>query len=113
METLATLGLNLLLSIAGLAIYSLIAVRKNLKRFSFKIFFNDNKVFWSWAITLQLIFAVLVVFVPESAVAIKTLTGVDLGEPMAFLTSGAALGGAANWTVGIADKENKIGKIDK
>ena len=95
MEQLTDFATHLALGIAGLLIFSLIAVRHNLKRFSLKIFVKDNKPFWIWALLLQVIFAVLVVMVPASAEAIKTLTGVDLSEPMAFLTSGAALGGAA------------------
>lgn len=92
--------IHTLLSLAGLLIYSLISIKDNLKNFNISIFWKDNKPFWIWAFTLQIIFALLITFFPESAGAIKTLSGVDLSESMAFLTSGAALAGLANWTIG-------------
>tara|TARA_R110000868_G_scaffold39749_5_gene138122 strand:- start:708 stop:1058 length:351 start_codon:yes stop_codon:yes gene_type:complete len=99
-----------LLSLAGLLIYSLILIKDNLRKFNFRIFLNDNKPFWIWAFILQLIFAGLITFFPESGDAIKTLSGVDLSQPMAFLTSGAVLGGVANWATGKSSPNGQIGK---
>jgi hypothetical protein len=48
-------------------------------------------------------------FVPESAESIKTITGVDLSEPMAFLTSGFALAGAANMATPVKQKIGRKG----
>ena len=98
--------LHIGLSLAGLLIYSLIAIKDKLKNFSISIFWKDNKPFWIWAFTLQIIFATLITFFPESAEAIKTLSGVDLSESMAFLTSGAALASLANWTTGQTISKN-------
>lgn len=99
------------LSIAGLLIYSLWQIRQHLKRFSIRVFIHDNRPFWIWALLLQIIFAMIVTFLPDSAPAIKTIVGIDLTEPMAFLTSGSALAGAANWAAGA--EENKIGMAGK
>ena len=97
------------LSLAGLLIYSLISIRNNIKNFDINIFWHDNKPFWIWAFSLQIIFSFLIAFIPESADAVSTLSGIDLTQPMAFLTSGAALAGIANWAVGTTSKDNKIG----
>lgn len=110
MEQLFELIKHAGLSLGGLLIYSLITVKDHLKTFNINIFWKDNKPFWVWAFTLQLIFALLITFFPESGEAIKTLSGVDLTEPMAFLTSGAALAGLANWATGkTVSKEKRIG----
>ena len=101
-ELLQHLGLSL----AGLAIYSLWQVKDHLSTFNPKTFISDNKAFWIWAFLLQIIFASLIVWIPESAGAIKTITGIDLAEPMAFLVSGSLLAAAANEASG---KDNKIG----
>lgn len=93
------------LSLAGLAIFSLWQVKDHLQNFKANIFIKDNKAFWTWAFLLQIIFAALVVAIPESAGAIKTITGIDLSEPMAFLVSGSLLAAAANEASG----KNKIG----
>ncbi len=94
------------LSLAGLAIYSLWQVKDHLASFSLKMFWKDNRPFWIWAFLLQFIFAALIVWIPESSAAIKTITGIDLAEPMAFLVSGSLLAAAANEASG---KDNKIG----
>lgn len=97
------------LALTGLLIYSLIAIKDNLWRFKLGLFIHDNRPFWIWALLLQAIFAILIVLYPESAAAIKTLSGLDLGEPMAFLSSGAVLAKMANWVAGRKKEENKIG----
>jgi len=113
-EILKDIGVHLLLSLAGLLIYSLIAVSRYLKTFSMKKFWNDNRPFWIWAFSLQCIFASLITFIPESGDSIKTLTGVDLSQPMAFLTSGLGLAKLANWATGKTVSENKmIGNTQK
>jgi predicted MPP superfamily phosphohydrolase len=93
------LGFNILLSVIGLAIYSLWKVREHLKSFDIKIFFKANKAFWIWAMSLQIIFAFLIHIAPDAAEAIKTMIGIDYSETMAFVTSGAMLGSAANAAV--------------
>ncbi|MEO1010583.1 MAG: hypothetical protein AAFX53_04705 [Bacteroidota bacterium] len=87
--------INIALALAGLAIYTLWKARGHLNHFNCTTFFKRNRVFWAWAFTLQVIFALLLVLAPESAAAIKSITGIDLSEPMAFVTSGAVLGAAA------------------
>lgn len=94
------------LSLAGLAIYSLWQVKDHLTTFKLGLFWKDNKAFWIWAFLLQFIFAALIVWIPESSSAVKTITGIDLSEPMAFLVSGSLLAAAANEASG---KDNKIG----
>ncbi len=93
------MGLNILLAVIGLAIYSIWKVREHLKNFNFRIFFSANKAFWIWAISLQVIFAFLIAIAPEASEAIKTMTGIDYSQTMAFVTSGAMLGSAANAAV--------------
>lgn len=97
METFIEIAKNGGLSIAGLLIYSLIAIKDNIWRFSFKIFIKDNKPFWIWSLALQIIFSVLITVFPDSGDAIKTLSGIDLTQPMAFLSSGAVLAKLANY----------------
>jgi hypothetical protein len=110
METLLLILEHLLLSLTGLLIYSLIAVKDYLKTFSFSKFWLENKIFWIWAFTLQFLFALLVGLIPESAEAIKTLSGIDLNESMAFLSSGGVLASLANWaTEQTSSKAAKIG----
>lgn len=94
-----TFWLNITLALAGLAIYTLWKVRGHLEHFSCAIFFKRNRMFWAWAFSLQLIFALLLVLAPEASGAIKSITGIDLSEPMAFVTSGAVLGAAATRAV--------------
>ena len=108
MEVLTTISMHLLLSLAGLFIYSLISVSQYLRQFSISKFWNDNKPFWIWAFSLQCIFASLITFIPESADSIKTLSGVDLSQPMAFLTSGLGLAKLANWATGKTVSEDKM-----
>ena len=114
MEQLVDFKLSILLSLAGLLIYSLIKVGQHLKQFSLKKFWKDNKPFWIWAFLLQTIFALLVNFVPETAPSIENLVGINLEKPMAFLTSGSALAGLANWTtektIGVTAKIGVKGK---
>jgi len=110
MENLNLVLEQLILSLAGLLIYSLLAVSKHLKTFSFKKFWNENKPFWFWAFTLQAIFALLITFYPETSKSIKTMIGLDLSEPMVFLTSGLSLAELANWATGkTVSKDSKIG----
>jgi len=104
-EFLGHFGLALL----GLVIFSLIAIKDNLWRFKLKVFIHDNRPFWIWALLLQTIFAILIVIYPDAGTAIKTLSGLDLGEPMAFLSSGAALAKMANWVAGRKNDESSIG----
>jgi hypothetical protein len=110
METLLTILEHLILSLAGLLIYSLIAVKDYLRSFSFNKFWKENKIFWIWAFSLQFLFALIIGLVPDSASAIKTLSGLDLSESMAFLSSGGVLAGLANWATGkTTNKGAKIG----
>jgi hypothetical protein len=88
--------MNIAFALVGLAIYTLWKVREYLNTFDWGIFLKRNKMFWLWAFLLQVIFALLLVLAPDSSGAIKSLTGIDLSEPMAFITSGAALGAAAS-----------------
>lgn len=106
---LLTMGEHFGLALIGLLLFSLFAVRKNLKKFNVKIFFNDNKPFWLWSIAIQFILAGLMTFKPDMAEAIKSLIGIDFSEPMAFFTSGMALSSAANWAIGVKNEKNKIG----
>lgn len=102
---LGQFAMHFLLSIAGLAIYSLWQVRDHLATFSMKTFVHDNRPFWIWAFSLQVIFALIIAFIPDAAVAIKTIVGIDLSEPMAFLVSGSMLASAANQAV-----KDRLGK---
>ena len=90
------LGLRIMFAIIGLAIYSLIKVRDKIAVFDPAIFFKENKGFWIWAMSLQLIFAFLLTIDPTAAEAIKSMTGLDYSQTMAFVTSGAGLGALAN-----------------
>jgi hypothetical protein len=111
MEILISILTGVGLSLAGLLIYGLIAIKDHIKDFSFKKFFNDNKPFWLWAFSLQLTFSLLINLVPESSESIKILSGLDLTQPMAFLMSGLALSKIANWAVGrVNSPSNQIGK---
>jgi hypothetical protein len=110
MENLIDVGINLVLSMAGLTIYSLVSVSQHLKLFNLKKFFNDNKPFWIWAFSLQFIFALLITYLPDTSTAIKSLSGLDLSESMAFLTSGLGLSKLANWATGkTVSESSKIG----
>lgn len=106
MEVWNTIGSNLLLTIAGLALYSLWKVRDKIKVFDFAKFIKDNKGYWAWAICLQAIFALLIGFFPEAPEAIKALTGLDYGVPMAFFSTGYMLAGLANGMT-----KDKIGTV--
>lgn len=96
------LALRIVFAIIGLAIYSLLKVRDKLAVFDWGIFFKENKGFWFWAMSLQLIFAFLLTIEPTAAEAIKAMTGLDYSQTMAFVTSGAGLGALAN--VATSDK---------
>lgn len=104
--------LNLFLSVAGLLTYSLFKVGSHLRRFSLGIFWNDNKRFWAWAFSLQIIFALMINYAPETADAITTLSGVDFSKQGAFFTSGLGLAAVANQGAGIGNKFKKIGNRD-
>ena len=89
-------GIRIVLAIIGLAIYSLFQVRDKLKVFNLNKFLGENKVFWIWAMSLQFIFAILLLIEPTAGGAITIMTGLDYDMPMAFVTSGMVLGAAAN-----------------
>ncbi len=99
--------LNIVLALAGLVIYTLWKVREYLNTFDWGIFIKRNKMFWLWAFSLQVIFALILVIAPDASEAIKSITGIDLGEPMAFVTSGAALGAAASQAAKVGKKKDE------
>lgn len=95
-NSLFEFGIKIVLSIAGLLIYSLMKIGDKLKEFSPAIFFAENKGFWLWAISLQVLVAIVLLVAPNSAEAIREITGIDFGQSMAFLTSGFLLSRIAN-----------------
>ncbi|AGO48436.1 hypothetical protein Phi10:1_gp096 [Cellulophaga phage phi10:1] len=89
MELLQNFGVNIALCVVGLLGYTLFVVRKHLKTFKWRIFWNDNKPFWIWAILVQTLYAGLMAAYPSlelwlssKLVAILTTTlGFDLAVP--------------------------------
>lgn len=106
-------GRHLILAFSGLILFSLVAIKDNIRRFNIKIFWHDNKPFWIWASILQVLFAALMVGFPDVGTSLKTISGLDLSEPMAFFTSGVGLAGLANWTMGVGNSERSIGSKGK
>lgn len=96
MEVWMIFGTNIILTIAGLMVYSLWKVRDKLNVFDFGIFIRENKGYWIWALCLQTIFALLIALAPDASEAINHITGLDYGQPMAFFSTGYGLGGIAN-----------------
>lgn len=96
METWIIFGTNIILTIAGLLVYSIWKVRDKLKIFDWGIFLSENKGFWIWALSLQTIFALLIALAPDAPEAIKSIVGLDYTQPMAFFSTGYMLGGLAN-----------------
>lgn len=89
-------GLMVLFAIIGLLIYSLVKVADKIAVFKFSIFINENKGFWIWAMSLQIVFALLLTIAPDAGEAIKSMVGLDYSEPMSFVTSGYLLARMAN-----------------
>lgn len=89
LDILQNIGLGTL----GLLIFTAWSVREHLKNFSFSILINKNKPFWIWSVVMLLLFSILLAVSPESADAMKTLTGLDVkASAAAFITMGIGLG---------------------
>lgn len=97
METFTHLIVNLFLCTIGLIGYSLFSVRKYLHPnvFKWSVFLNHNKIFWIWAGTCQLLYALLMAFYPllEQILAERILASMDalfnikLGIPKELATT--------------------------
>ncbi len=110
MENIFTTALiNLVLAFVGLAIYSLWDLRKKIRNpnFSWKGFRAENKNFWIWAISMQILLVSLIAIAPEAGESITILTGMDFRRTMAFATSGLALSHATNIGVKTATKQKQ------
>lgn len=91
-----TILFNICLGLLGLAIFTVWSVREHLNEFSWKILFQKNTPYWSWSLTMLLLIAALVSISPEGALALKTMTGLDISEePAAFISLGLVLGRAS------------------
>lgn len=92
-EILQNFGLGVL----GLAIYVLWSVREYLREFDLHKLVRENKAFWYWSMAMLLASSTLLVVAPDSASAIKTMTGLDLfSETMSYVSLGIALGGISS-----------------
>lgn len=120
------IGVIMVLCLVGLFGYSMYSVKKHVfsNSFSWAIFFNENKIFWIWAILIQLMFAGVMGFYPGLeqwlvGILIKTTEAiaggvvgtdikipVELGSVVVYLTSTWQLSRLANKSV---KPENKIG----
>ncbi len=105
MEIFLEFAENIGLGAIGLLIYSLFEARKYLSTWSWRKFFSGNQLFWSWAVSLQVLFAGLLAIKPEAASALKTITALDFTDAMAFVVSGMGLSHAANLSVKEKKKE--------
>lgn len=89
LEILHNLGLGSL----GLLLFTVWSVREYLTTFSFSILIKRNVPFWIWSLTMLVLFSIVLVISPESSGALKTFTGLDLGnEPAAYIITGMGLG---------------------
>lgn len=114
------LGVNLFFCFWGLMGYTLFSVRNHLKDFNKDKFWNENKMFWLWAILSQLLYASLMAYVPEleywisnkMAAILDTASGMALDIPktlvntVIYLTLTWQLSRVANKAV---KPQNKIG----
>jgi hypothetical protein len=125
MDILSQILVNIGLSALGLYAYALIACRKHIKNFDWKIFWNENIPFWVWAIQVELVYIVIMSIFPsiELLFAQKIIGLVNniaqyeiipLSEVSERVTKGFVyIFGAflLSWVVNKGlKKENKIGK---
>jgi hypothetical protein len=108
-ETIIAAGLKLFIGVLTIALYALWKVRDKLNDFNFKIFWNDNKMFWIWTLSVMFIILILITVEPTTGEAIKAILGLDVNESGgSFFTLGWGLSVLVNSQV-----KNPIGKTQK
>lgn len=95
MELIITVIQQILVAIAGLALYNIWAFKKNLKKEAirevafWKDFWQKSKFIWAWTLLLVLLISLTINLVEGTAEIIKNALGIDIaGNLMSFLSLG-------------------------
>lgn len=90
-------GVKYVLGLSGIFVYAVWKVRSHLSNFDFGKLIKENKAFWIWATVMITMVLIILTISPETQTAIKSMTGLDVGdEPAAFLLLGWSLSALSN-----------------
>lgn len=90
-------GVKWFLGLLGVVVYAIWKVREHLATFDFKKLLRENRAFWIWAVSMITVVLLILTISPETASAIKTMIGLDVGgEPASFLLLGWSLSALSN-----------------
>lgn len=86
----------ILLGILGIALYSIVKAKEFIfdNTFLLSVFVKDNYKVWLWALSMIIVFATILAFVPTANELVKQFTGLDLtNTDVGWILLGAGLCG--------------------